>query len=582
MNGESSGEKEMMKEVEKLLRISPFGRRKRMFDAKCGGAVGQGGLLDRCIEVVCDTIDMQRDRGLECLPDDLMQLIVDRLIATERLNGETAVLLRGGTFYALNVDGYPMDALNAGGCGAWWLDNMFPVTLESVILSRTPVDDFFVANLPEMPRLKKLHLDCCERITDGSLNMLSGTPMLEDLSLMNCRGITSIGVALIGELKELKRLSLESCLKVSGLQHLMCLSNLKELNLGCCHGVTDRDAECISFLVNLETLVVKNTKIGDIGILSLRSLTRLKRLSVSGLNVNDSALATAVFTMKSLREFDASRCFSVGPRVLHSLANMHAGGENCCLEKLNLTYTAVNDQALDHAMPSFVALRSLHLESCDVSSAGMASLGQLVYLEELNLADTRICNTALKHLENLRQLEKLDVSFTMADDYGLHYIAKAKSLKHLNLESGSFTDTGISHIARLEVLETLDLFGSRITDKGCSIIAQMKTLKSLDISSGEITSYGVNALTRLKELVQLSLAHNHRISDGSIPSLLSMTQLTSLNLSQCQLSNAALSSLGALRNLKILCVADIPIKANTLKKILNTNPSIEIKGLKNL
>ena len=172
INGGPSGEKDMMKEVEKLLRISPFGRRKRLVDAKWGGAVGgQGGLLDRCIEVVCDTIEMQGERGLECLPDDLIQLIVDRLIETERLNAQTALLLRGGTFYTLNVDGYPMDA---GGCGAWWLDNMFPVTLETVILSRTPVDDYFVANLPEMPRLKTLHLDCCERITDGSLRMLSG------------------------------------------------------------------------------------------------------------------------------------------------------------------------------------------------------------------------------------------------------------------------------------------------------------------------------------------------------------------------------------------------------------------------
>ena len=410
----------------------------------------------------------------------------------------------------------------------------------------------------------------------------AGTPMLEDLSLMNCRGITSMGVALIGGLKELRRLSLESCLKVTGLQHIMCLSNLRELNLGCCHAVTDRDAECISILVNLEKLVVKNTKIGDTGILALRSLTRLTLLSVSGLSVNDSALATAVFTMKCLREFDASRCFSVGPRVLLSLANMHAGSKNYSLEKLNLPYTAVNDQALDHAMPSFVALKSLHLESCNVSSAGMASLGQLLQLEELNLADTRICNIALKDLEYLRRLEKLDISFTMADDYGLYYVAKVQSLKHLNLESGTFTDTGISHIARIEGLETLDLFGSRITDKSCAIIARMKALKSLDVSTGEISSYGVNALTRLKELVQLSLAHNHRISDASIPSLLSMKQLRSLNLSQCRMSNAALSSLGALRNLKILCVADIPIKADTLKKILTTNPQIEIKGLKKL
>jgi len=171
MNGECSGEKDM-KELEKLLRISPFGRRKRLVDTKWGGAVGgQGGLLDRCIEVVCDTIEMQGNRGLEYLPDDLMQLVVDRLIETERLDGEIAVLLRGGTFYALNADGYPM---GAGGCGAWWLDNMFPVSLETVILSRTPVDDFFVAILPEMPRLKTLHLDCCERIGDGSLSMLSG------------------------------------------------------------------------------------------------------------------------------------------------------------------------------------------------------------------------------------------------------------------------------------------------------------------------------------------------------------------------------------------------------------------------
>ena len=130
----------------------------------------RGSLMQRCLEVICRDVGNVVDaRKLQCLPSELVQLIVDHLILTERLDDSTVVVLSGSEFVELHLDGYHVDH----GFSDLWIKMLFPVTLENLVLSRTCVDDFFISNLPMLPQLKKFHMDCCDAVTDASMVVLS-------------------------------------------------------------------------------------------------------------------------------------------------------------------------------------------------------------------------------------------------------------------------------------------------------------------------------------------------------------------------------------------------------------------------
>ena len=129
-----------------------------------------GSLLERCIEVMCDTMLEQNREDLKLLPLELMQLLMHSLILNGKLNGQTVMKLEGTEYFDLFLDGYPCPGLSAA-----WAKYIFPSTLESVVLSRTRIDDYFVTHIPPLPALRRLYLDRCENITDNSLIVLART-----------------------------------------------------------------------------------------------------------------------------------------------------------------------------------------------------------------------------------------------------------------------------------------------------------------------------------------------------------------------------------------------------------------------
>jgi hypothetical protein len=85
------------------------------------------------VQAVCDGICQLPPHSLLRLPTDLAQLVLSRLIETERLDGPALRALAGQHFYAFDLTSYSRPVRGA------WLRVLCTPSLESAALSRTPV-----------------------------------------------------------------------------------------------------------------------------------------------------------------------------------------------------------------------------------------------------------------------------------------------------------------------------------------------------------------------------------------------------------------------------------------------------------
>jgi len=312
------------------------------------------------------------------------------------------------------------------------------------------------------------------------------------------------------------------------------------------------------------------------GVSKLATLTKLTSLSLGGLDLSDDALAGLLRTMTCLRKLNISRCADAGDATMRALSATCSES----LEDLCLAYTNVSDEGLLQSLPALSRLRRLDLDSCSVGDSGLAALSSLHSLSCIDLSDTGAGSVAMSALARLPVISQVNLSFTDINDFALQRLCKATSLRSLNLDSRTVTDAGLVHVARLPHLEILDLFGATISDAGCAHVARAKSLRSLELCSGAVTDAGVAKLSELRGLRHLSVAQNFRVGNGCIPSLMKLTCLTALNLSDCRVSGPAVVTLGCLPHLQVLCLAGTRVRQAAVEKLQAMNVNLEVKGVK--
>lgn len=72
---------------------------------------------------------------------------------------------------------------------------------------------------------------------------------------------------------------------------------------------------------------------------------------------------------------------------------------------------------------------------------------------------------------------------------------------------------------------------------------KLKRLQTLELCGGQVTDAGVNQLRDLRGLTALSLAHNKRITDASVPHFAGMQRLRQLNLAQSAVTDNGIQPL---------------------------------------
>ena len=580
--------------------------------------------------------------NLRDLPPELVQLIVDVLRVTGRLLSSTTLSqLEGCTFYSLVLEGQDGAADDEGdSCHPRGQDGLgrqgrrdgrdgresilprdmcvlFPRrTLERLVVSLGRYSDsFLMFHALPCTKLRVLHLDHCPFVTEASVcALLGGLPRLEEVRVVGCHYVRSMasgrdGVCAcadpIGRINtidgideaadptivgpgilspSIRSLDMQSCIRLKRLGALLNasshhLASLRLLNLASCRSVKNVDAMSISMLDSLEYLDVSYTGMTDAGVAKLAALDSLQVFKVAGVRAVDSSVAYAVQHMHRLRVIDVSRTVLVGNATLHALA---VSTSSQTLEVLHAGFTSVTNTGLAACLPLLTNLRVVDFESCNVGDA-LVELRACERLEQLNIGDTQAGNDVAEALCHLDALWRLDVSFTpMLNDIGMRYIAKISGLRELSMSTmDRVSPDALNQLAKLPRLCSLDVSGCRITDAQCAIMVKLESLKHLDAGCGEMTSRGVEHLSGLTKLARLSLAHARFVADDSVPFLMRMSGLRTLNVSGCPLSDRAIKLLSMGLHLKTLALADRPLRCQLVSDLISINSDLELKGLKN-
>ncbi len=239
--------------------------------------------------------------------------------------------------------------------------------------------DAAMPHVARLPRLKRF-FDVRSGLSDAQAARLGDLPELEEVILFSSKPLTGAGLAGLSK-----------------------LARLKHLNLGVLP-VHDQDLAAIAGVASLQTLDVHSAKITDAGLVHLRGLTNLRRLTLTGTRVAD---------LKSL----------VGLKQLQSL---------------DLSGTPITDE-------------------------GLAPVAELVNLRDLNLAGTAITDEGLPPLRKLPKLDVLDLNLTRITDAGLIALGDNPPLGEIKLSGTAITDAGINLVERWSNLRWLRVRKTKAT-----------------------------------------------------------------------------------------------------------------------
>lgn len=294
----------------------------------------------------------------------------------------------------------------------------------------------------------------------------------------------------------------------------------------------------------------------------LKGLTRLKRFVLRGQNVTNDALG-----------------------YIGSLKH---------LESLALCYAPMTGKGLEH-LKGLPGLTALKLESCSIDDAGIACLREVTQLAHLEIAKCSITDRGLAHLHKMKRLQALTLRCCDITDAGFAHLAALSGLRELNIGSIKITGSGLAYLKDLKSLreirlvrcgvtaeglasvqtlprlQFLDLTGNKFGDAGIPHLAASKTIETLRLGGNNLSGAGLGALKHVKTLV---LTGNKAFNDGSIPQLLLLDQLETLQLTLTRVTDAGLPALKALPKLRRLNLQQMPITSEGMKG-LHEFPALE-------
>lgn len=149
--------------------------------------------------------------------------------------------------------------------------------------------------------------------------------------------------------------------------------------------------------------------------------------------------------------------------------------------------------------------------------------------------------TAMPHICKLTGITRLDLQLSNLDDSDVTHLNKFTRLNSLSLSLTEITGNGLSNFQHLKNLHKLSFNYNNGIHELVAALAGSENLDELSIDSPDkpIEAEDLQRLARLKNLSFLSM-QNSGINDKSLELLYGMPRLTTLNINECTISNAAI------------------------------------------
>lgn len=223
---------------------------------------------------------------------------------------------------------------------------------------------------------------------------------------------------------------------------------------------------------------------------------------------------------------------------LQSFAPMSVSAAACQrtrLLKLDLNGSwTVGDRHLE-CFPRFEHVTTLRLVGCvAIGDGGMRSIAQMPALEYLVLGE-----------------------FWDVTDAGVEVLSTAPKLHSLMMRGNHVvTADGLQALSRLASLTQLSLSAMLgVSDRMCEVL-KGSAMRRLHLHSTSITRAGITAIRCMAFLVHLNLSACSGVDDGSVPSLIALSELQSLHVrEQKNLTDVSLEAISMLPSLTILDIS---------------------------
>lgn len=206
------------------------------------------------------------------------------------------------------------------------------------------------------------------------------------------------------------------------------------------------------------------------------------------------------------------------------------------LESLNLNHQALTEADLK-LFTKLTNIWQLALINCSVPQGSLRLLRDMPNLTSLTLRECHLTKQDVIDVARLK-LSYLTLSYNKAagDMEAISAVCQMNSLVFLNVANCKIPEQALSKIAQLPNLQSLDLEGTTLSPQ--SFAAPWKKLELLDISYSHATDALIEQIALHTNLNTLEATANEGITDKSIPYLLQMKSLISVDLSGSQITEA--------------------------------------------
>lgn len=252
--------------------------------------------------------------------------------------------------------------------------------------------------------------------------------------------------------------------------------------------VTDDWLKQLAGQDQLRRLELSGTAVTSAGLIHLKELTKLERLSVCLTACDDRGFEhLAGMTRMKRMTICASKITGSGFAHLQGMKQ---------IESINLHSAPASDAGLE-AIGKLTSLKRLEVVHTNVTDAGLKHLAGMVNLQQLHVHGKETTAEAFPFLSKLRELYELDIYDRAASNQTCEQIARLPKLRKLMLVTGIFDDDGVKHLANVTTLEEVTLDSARVTDASIEHLAKLPNLRKLHLGPAKLSADGRQRLATL-------------------------------------------------------------------------------------